>query len=368
MKLNTVLSRYLLREMISPFVISLIFFTFIFLLTRILDITNMIVNYKIGVSTVFRMIIYSMPYFLVFVIPMSVMMAVLLTFLRMSGDNEILAIKAGGISVYGLLPPVFIFCLICCLITGVMVIYGLPWGRVSLKSLTIEVATSSIDIGLKERTFNGSFKDVMLYVSRIHKKDRTLTDVFIEDRRREGLVITVVSPKGQLFSAPGRPVFHLRLSDGIINQVDLEKRSVNSIHFDTYNLSLDLRKAVETAKGDPKDEKEMSLAELSGYLEDNAQEKDGQYYATLTEYHRKFSIPFACFALGILAVPLGVQSKSSKRSFGLGLGLAFFLFYYLLLSVGLVFGETGVYPPVIGMWVPNIVVGGIGLYLLARTA
>ena len=86
------------------------------------------------------------------------------------------------------------------------------------------------------------------------------------------------------------------------------------------------------------------------------------------ELHKKFSISFACFTLGILSVSLGIQSRSSKKSYGLVLGLVFFLIYYLLLSFGLVFGETGAYPPVIGMWVPNYIMGGLGLYLLFRTA
>ncbi|MDH3882120.1 MAG: LptF/LptG family permease, partial [Desulfobacteraceae bacterium] len=83
---------------------------------------------------------------------------------------------------------------------------------------------------------------------------------------------------------------------------------------------------------------------------------------------KKFSIPFACVALGILAVPLGIQSESAKRSTGLGLGMVFFLIYYIMLSAGSVFGEAGVYPPVVGMWVPNIALGGLGLFLLIRSA
>ncbi|MBU4419730.1 MAG: LptF/LptG family permease, partial [Proteobacteria bacterium] len=57
-----------------------------------------------------------------------------------------------------------------------------------------------------------------------------------------------------------------------------------------------------------------------------------------------------------------------KRAFGLGLGLIFFLLYYLMLSAGWVFGEAGFYPPLIGMWMPNIVTAGIGLYLFVKTA
>jgi lipopolysaccharide export system permease protein len=86
------------------------------------------------------------------------------------------------------------------------------------------------------------------------------------------------------------------------------------------------------------------------------------------EYHKKFSIPFACFVLGLVAVPLGIQSRSAKRSFGMVLGLLFFLIYYVLMSVGMVLGETGACPPVIGMWGPNLVMGTIGMYLLLSSA
>jgi len=112
---------------------------------------------------------------------------------------------------------------------------------------------------------------------------------------------------------------------------------------------------------------EMDIAELRQYL-NNSTRKDANYYNALMELYKKFSIPIACFALGFLAVPLGIQSRFAKRSFSLLLGLIFILVYHLLLSAGLVFGETGAYPPIIGMWVPNIVLGGLGLYLLVKTA
>ena len=86
------------------------------------------------------------------------------------------------------------------------------------------------------------------------------------------------------------------------------------------------------------------------------------------KFHEKFSIPFACLALGLLAIPLGLQSKTDKRSLGIMLGLVLFLLYYLMLTIGWSFGQTGIYPPIIGMWVPNVVMGGFGLFLLIRSA
>jgi lipopolysaccharide export system permease protein len=366
MKINSIINRYLFKEMMLPFVINTVFFTFIFLMTKILDITKLIVNYKISLASVLLILVYSTPRFLSFVIPMSVMMAVLLTFLRLSSDKELVALKAGGVGIYGLVPPVLVFCGMGVALSCIMTLYGMPWGTLSMKSLTFQVAASHADAGLKERTFNDSFKDVMLYINNIDLKNKILKDVFIEDKRSQDVVSTVMAPKGRLISEPDKMEIHLRLYNGAINQVDLKDKSAHSINFDTYDVNLDLKKTLTASNGGPKNEDEMSFGELKKYLKTFPKE-DEQYYSALIELHKKFSIPFACLALGILAVPLGVHSESAKRSTGLGMGMIFFLFYYLMLSAGSVFGEAGVYPPTIGMWVPNVVMGGLGVFLLVRT-
>jgi len=367
MKINSIINRYLLKEMMLPFVINSVFFTFVFLMTKILDITNLIVNYKISMFSILLILLYSIPRFLSFVIPMSVMMAVLLTFIRLSNDKELVALKAGGVSIYGLIPPVLVFCLMGVVLSCFITVYGMPWGTVSMKELTFQVAASHADAGLKERTFNDTFKDVMLYINKIDLKKKILKDVFIEDKRSQNIVSTVMAPKGRMFAEPDKLVFHLKLYQGTINQVNLENRSAHSINFDSYDVNLDVKKTLTASKNGPKDEDEMSFGDLKAYLKTFSQQNE-QYYTALIELHKKFSIPFACFALGILAVPLGIQSESAKRSTGLGLGMVFFLIYYIMLSAGSVFGETGVYPPMVGMWVPNIVLGGLGLFLLIRTA
>ncbi len=255
MKVNSIISRYIFKEIITPFVIILIFFTFIFLMTKLIDITNLIVNYRIGISSVFMMLVYTTPYFLVFVIPMSVMMAVLLTFLRLSGDNEILALKAGGINICGMLPPVFLFSLIGFILTGFMIIYGLPWGRTAFKEEGLKMAASNVNIGLKERTFNDSFKDVMLYINKTDTKNNMLTDIFIEDQRTGGIAVTIVAPKGELLSDPDTSAFHLKLFNGTINQVDLKKKEANSINFDLYEIRLDMEQTLSKAKNNEKKRK-----------------------------------------------------------------------------------------------------------------
>jgi len=367
MKLNTAVNRYIFKELIPPYTMNLLFFIFVFLMHQILEITNVIVNYQVSLFSILLMLTYSMPYFLAYIIPMSVMMSVLLTFLRLSSDNEIVALKASGISIYQLLPPVILFSLLNMVLTGYMGIYGIPWGEYSYKQMAMNVVQSNFNIGLKERQFNDSFDGVMFYVNKIDFKDNSLGDIYIEDQRNEGFSTTIVSPKGRIFNGEDKLSFILSLSNGVINQVSLKKRAVHNVRFDTYDLKLDLKNAVKNIKERKRNEYEMYLPELIKYLK-KEKSKTKKYYSAWVEFHKKFSIPFACIALGILAVPLGVQSSSSRKSAGLGIGLIAFLMYYLLLSAGLLLSEAGNISPALGMWMPNCVMGGLGIFLLIRTA
>ncbi|MBW2427822.1 MAG: LptF/LptG family permease, partial [Deltaproteobacteria bacterium] len=167
MKLNTITNRYIIKEMLAPFSINVLVFTFLFLMSEMVEITDWIVNYKLNILAVIKIIFFTLPWFLMFVIPMSVMMAVLLTFLRMSNDNEIIALKSCGLSIYRLLPTVLTFALFGCLLTAFITLYGVPLSKTALEEMAMRLAASHADIGLKERTFNDALKDVMLYVNKI---------------------------------------------------------------------------------------------------------------------------------------------------------------------------------------------------------
>ncbi|MCF8109889.1 MAG: LPS export ABC transporter permease LptF [Desulfobacteraceae bacterium] len=367
MKINTIVNRFILKELIPPFLMNMGFFMFVFLMREILEITNMVVNYRVNLGVFLLMIFYSMPYFLVYIIPMSVMMSVLLTFLRMSADNEIVALKSGGVSLYHMLAPVMLFAAAGCVVTVFMAGYGMPWGRYSYEQLAMEVAQSNFNIGLKERRFIDSFDDVMIYVNEVDMKTRKMKGVFIEDSRGEGPGRTVVAPEGHLFEGDEPDIFMIRLYRGIISQGRPGNKTVHATRFNTYDIRLDLKSAGSGAGSRSKDEKEMRLGEMLDYL-NTAKEHGKKYHSVHLEFHRKFSIPFACIALALLAMPLGIRTVTARKSAGLGIGLVCFLLYYLILSGAMVLGESGMYHPAPLLWFPNIAIGGLGLYLLVKAA
>ncbi len=362
-----ILHRYILRSLIPPLLVNLLFLTSIFLMTRMLQITNLIVNYNVSLASIGLILLFSIPHFLVFVLPMSVMLGILLTLMRMSADNEIIALKSGGVSLYRLLPPIFILAMTGFLATLFMTVYGMPQSKAAIARMTYAMLASNTDVGLKARTFNTRFKGVTLYVNEVDLHDRTMKDVFIEDRRNPKAVSTIVAPRGRFIKdAKGRSV-RLRLFNGMINQISREKRTANTIYFSTYDINLDLRQLTRGKDMAEKDVDAMGLAELLRHVQ-SVRMSPEDYHKALITLHEKFSIPAACLALAVLAIPLGIELKSSRRSAGLGMGLFIFIVYYVLMTAGRVLGEIGIIPPAIGLWAPNVIVGAGGVVMLIRAA
>ena len=365
MRLNAIINRYLIREFLPPFGINLFFFSFIFLITKILEITNLVVNYQVSLVSFLMLLAYSMPFFLAFITPMSVMMAVLLTFLRMSGDNELVALKACGLNPHRFLVPVLAFCFMGWLLTTFITTVGLPWANRSYYGLAVELAQTHVDAVIKERSFIDRFQGLMLYVNQVDLQNRTMKDVFIEDQRNPSVNNIIVAPRGRITSDPKEQVIRLTLHNGAINQVALADQSAHVISFETYQMNLDLKEMLseDVTKRKPVDE--MSVAELRKHLI-STKGQGKAYYKALMKYHEKFALPFACLALGLVAIPLGMQARRGARSTGTVMGILLFLSYYIMLTVGWSFGESGTLPPVVGMWTPNIVLGGIGIFLYIR--
>ncbi len=327
----------------------------------------MVVNYNADVSSIGLMVVYTLPRFLEFTIPMSVMISILLTFMRMSQENEIVALKGAGVSLYKLLPPVLIFCFSGVLLTMWVTLFGVSWGKLSIKKKSIELARSSIDAALHERQFNFELENVMIYVSHVNMKNKTLKDVFIEDRRTKGVVSISIAPSGKLMRLDEGQVYTIRLYDGVINQVDIDEGSVSNIQFGHYDINIDLNSMNKNKGKIAKALDERTFVDLIQFSRSGIKDK-ALLNAVLMELHEKFSIPFACLFLGLLAFPLGIQSASLRRSSGFGFGISFFLLYYFLLAIGWSAGEKGDYPPILGMWLPNIIMGGIGIFFLIRNA
>ncbi|MCB9480656.1 MAG: LPS export ABC transporter permease LptF [Desulfobacteraceae bacterium] len=358
-----IVDRYILKELIPPFTVSLVFFSFIFLLSRILDIADMLVNFNVSFGAVLRLIIYSVSFFLQYTIPMSVMMAVLFVFIELSGSNEVLALKSGGIGVLRLLPSVVVFCLFGTFLTGIMTFYGLPWGKFSFKKEAYEIAKTNMAVSFKEKTFIDSFEGFALYINEIDQEKNIMRDIFLEDMNSADIPVTITAPEGRILQKDSG--YTIELLNGSIIQIDKKDKSVHKTSFGAYTFSIDLPESLISENIQKKNEKEMYYLELKKYI-NGFDEKNSDYYSALLRLHEKFSIPFACIFLGLIGFSLGLRNKTGKKSSGIIYGIFLFVFYYVLFALGLSLGESRpeIYPPFAAMWIPDFIMFILGIFLL----
>jgi lipopolysaccharide export system permease protein len=362
------INRYVFREMLAPFGLCILFFSLLFLMAEMIRVVNWIVNYNVSFGSVCAAILFAVPNLLTFVLPMSVMTAVLLTVLRLSTDNEIMALKSCGLSIYQLLPPVLLFGFIGALATLALTLFVAPWGKGSLENLAYRVAASNVSIGLRERIFNDRFENLILFVNQIDHRQQTIEDIFIEDKRNPEVVVTVVAPRGRILANREKLRLQLQLFDGTIYQTNVTERTSSAIYFHTYHLNMDVGDMIGgVEKPSFRHRDALNLKELQERIDIFPENHPNRNKARMS-LHSRFAIPAACIVLALLALPLGIQARATEPFPSMLLALFFFLLYYLLLSAGYTFGERGHIPAAASMWLPNAVLSIVGAYFMIQTA
>ena len=318
-----------------------------------LALSEWVINRGVDPGQVMKLIFYLLPDIILFALPAASLMAVFVAFLRLSSDNEILAMKSSGISLFQMLPTVLLVSFMSYLIAMFLGAFGTPWGNRSFKDLIFQVAQSRADLGVKERIFSEPFDNVTFYINSFSSSRRIMKDVFVEDRRDPMMTNTIVAKEAGILSNPRSRTITIGFLNGTIFIVDKGLKSTRTVEFDNYNLSIgmdDIMSAVASRKKGPK---EMSIRELIDNMSSETK-GDVKYNVTLIKLLEKFSIPLAVLLMGVIGVPLGAQLRSRGRTVGIVVGLTVFLIYYICLAGVRSICETGTLSPVIGVWLPDL--------------
>ncbi|MEN8134683.1 MAG: LptF/LptG family permease [Thermodesulfobacteriota bacterium] len=365
---------YLTAEILGPFFASLLIINAILFLGKLSSLLDIIFSFGIGFADFSRISIYLLPSLLLFSIPMASTLGVIIAFTRMTGDNEILALKAAGIGIYRLLIPVVIVALFTTGLTALASTMLIPKSSVALKQTFYQLAREKIEQGVQAKEFSDSIKDVVVYVDRIDKQTGQWQGVFISDQRDRQTPLTIIAQSGSLDADLDKMTVNLVLRDGTIHRNGSDVSQ--TIRFGGYNLQLPLTPGAPMQEGH---KKELSPAELlawaaelkttAGSAKDPRRKSHllGVSISLIIEFHKRFALPVGCLILTILALPLALQSKPGRSKAGLPLGLFFFFIYYIMLSFAKSIAETSgmVIGPV--MWGPNLIFGILTL-LIIRTA
>ena len=361
------LYKYIFNEIWPTFLTSLLVFIFIVLAARMVTISEWVINHGVSPLIVIKMILFLLPNIILFALPAASLMAVFIAFLRLSGDNEILAIKVSGISLYKMMPPVLVASFIAGLMAMLIGVYGTPWGNRTFKDLILKIAQTNAALGIKERVFSEPFANITFYVNSFSSKEGTMKDVFLVDRRDPANTNTIIARDGKVLLHPKSRTITIHFTAGTIFMVGKKFDAVRTTKFKTYDLNIGLDDIMSNLSSRKKAPKEMHIKELVRNLK-TTQKGEMKYNEMIIELMEKFSIPLAVVLMGLIGMPLGAQIKSRSRFHGIVISLVIFLIYYLSLAGVRSIGETGAISPLFGSWLPVLFLFILCCYLIYRAA
>lgn len=360
--MGKILSRYIGREIIIPFLLGLAIFTFILFTARILKLVELVVNRGVPLLQMFKIFLYVTPAFFEVTVPMAFLLALLWGFGRLSADREITALKSCGISLYQMALPVGIFTVFVLIGTFLLTLYVRPWSNTVLKETFYELTKTRATAGLREKTFNSEFEGLVIYAEEIQPPGTILHGIMIADSREQQRKNTLFAQRGVVLTNEDSHLLTLRLLDGTIHSIEPSGKGYQTTRFSVYDVTLNLATAFAEARKPDRDPQDMPIGELQHTILRKKAAGDS-YNAELVELYRRISLPFSCVVFSLIALPLSTQSTGILRSHGFAMSLGIIFAYYLLLTVGETLGRKGVLPPLIALWLPNVILGGIGLWL-----
>ncbi len=272
--LMRILTAYILKRHVGPFLFSIAALTLLLLLDQVAKKLEMLVGKDLGGAVIAEVFLYSIPFIVAVMIPMAVLVAVLFVFNRLAADNEISAMKASGISLHSLMGPV--------LIASGIVAGGLTWfnDRVlpesnhQLAVLMADISRKKPTFALSEQTINEISRGrLFLRVARINSVTSLMQDITIFDERERGRSRTIYADSGRM--ALTDTDLHLTLYNGVMTELELaEDETFGRVAFATsymrvQNVANELqRDSVAAFRGD----RELPIREMRERSQSNRSE------------------------------------------------------------------------------------------------
>lgn len=359
-----IIDRYVLRQVLTPFLLALLVFTFVLEIPPILSQGEDLIAKGVSWGIVTRVLLTLLPQALGITIPISLLMGVLIAFGRLSGDRETVALEACGVSVARLLRPVGLLAIVALAATMYVMIVALPAANQAYRELVFRIVSTRAESEVKPRVFFDGFPNLVLYVREVTAGEGW-SGVMVADSSNPDEPKLYLAEKGRVLIDANNRTVQMVLERGTQHGVAAQQPDkYQLVEFDQTILSVD-PEAVFPRQGPLKGDNEMTIAELNQRIAEYARDGSSPHNQIMA-IHKKFSIPMACLVFALVGVGLGVSNRRDGKlaSFVLGIGVVFL--YYALMTVMGQSAKGALVPAWSAMWIPDIAVGFWGSMLLTR--
>ncbi len=361
-----ILRNYVLREFAGPFFLCLGVLTFVMVLIGNLKrIADLVINKGVDIFSVIQIFIYLTPYIVTYTLPISILVGILLALGRLSGDNEIIAIRSSGINLFKLILPLLTIGLALSLALAAFNDQAASYAHFAYRRVLQEMGIKNPTAAFEEGVFIDSFKKYILFIYHVDQKKNRLNNIRIyEPQGDDKPTRTIVAKAGEFITIPGQNAIKLKLIDGTSDEPDPENpTNFYKLNFRTYFMNLDMEQMQD--KVVEKKYKEMTIKELK--KEAKKLRSEGISPAPLiTQIHEKLALAFSCLVFMLLGSSLGIITRRREKTINIGIAVLVIVCYYPM-YIGLVaLAMEGVLPAALACWTPNIIFTAVAGYLTYR--
>lgn len=358
------LDRYLLREILPPFLLALAVFTFILQIPPIMERAEGLIAKGVPWPTVGHLMLLLLPQALGLTIPMALLVGLLIAFGRLSADREMVAMLACGVSLYRFLLPVMAFSGLAAAATMWVLIVGIPDANQTFREITFEIVSARVENDVRPRVFFEDFPQRVLYVQDTAAPAPGWRHVLMADTSTPGRPVIFMARSGRLLLQRDQRRVELVLHDGARYRPGDQPGDYEVYRFDNRDLILSLDPdSVFPTVTPPKGVTEQTITELRA----QARTKVTQGLSPHNEImhiQQKFSIPVACLIFGVLGIALGVTARKDGKLAGFVVGIAVIFVYYVLMYLAESLTKGHMLPAAISRWVPNILLAPMAVVAL----
>lgn len=353
-----ILRDYILKEFFYAFFLSIIVFTFVLVVGNLIKIADLIINKSVDILSVLQIFMYLIPWLLSFTIPVASLTAVILTFGRLSGDGELIAMKASGIGLGRIALPIIIIGIIFSFCSFFINDQVSPNASFASRRVIKDIGIKNPTAALEEGTFIRGFGNYVIFIHEIDGK--VLRNIRVYQPQQGKATRTIVAEWGEFKSMPEEDVIELALHNGTSEEPSPnDPESFYKLNFKTYHLRLDLSKFVKKEKLDKK-AREMTIRELLTEIK-TCQRQKIDILQLVVEIHKKINLSIATFVLMFLGIPLGIRTHRSEKSIGFGMSMLLFGLYWGLFLTGITVALRGSVDPATAVALPNVIFFLLGL-------
>jgi lipopolysaccharide export system permease protein len=308
----------------------------------------------------FRWFLNRLPQDMVFTFPMSMLLANLLVFGRMSKDSETTALRAGGINFYRILVPVIIFALLVTAISFYFNEMVVPSSNQNARNIKRYEIMKLVEPEASENSIMRVSDGAFAYARKVFEKSGRMEKVLLEYYDEEGFL------KRRVSAATAQWDGDAWRFNGVIEQ-DYHKNQALASPTSRPELKIPdiIEKPGDFARQSKKPN-EMSYMELKERIDTYERTKFMDTTALRVELAKKTSLPFASFFFAIIGASFGLTNSRSGAFIGFGVSMLIIFLYYVLMSVFTALGKSEFLPPILAAWAQNIIFAFVGLHIVSK--